>query len=135
MPLSSIPDRAVNVAAVQRVLLVEDELLIRALVADFLRDEGFEVVEAVNGLEAIELLLAKAEIDLVLTDVRMPGPVDGLGVLQFVKRALPQTPVLVMSGHLDGSDALAAGADGFLTKPLSLDGTVAALRLALETRE
>jgi CheY-like chemotaxis protein len=133
MRSSSTRDQAHNGVAIPRILLVEDEFLIRTLMAEYLRQDGFEVVEAANGLEAVELLSAGARIDLVLTDVSMPGPVDGLNVLQFVKSALPGTPVLVTSGHLEAAQAYAGGATGFLPKPLDLGAVVAALRLALET--
>lgn len=121
------PDREVQA----RVLLVEDEFLIRMLTADHLRDAGFHVVEAVNGDEAIAILSAGASIDVVLSDVRMPGATDGLALLAFVRRALPDLPVIITSGHLEPGLAVAAGATKFIPKPCNLDELADGLRTAL----
>lgn len=115
-----------------RVLVVEDEILIRIVLADRLRDAGFEVVEALNGDEAVAILSAGAPIDLVLTDVRMPGATDGLDVLHFVQRTRPGIPVIVTSGDLEPRAAHVKGAARFLRKPYDLDLTVEAIHAALE---
>jgi len=119
-------------AQASRVLVVEDEFLIRMLIADHLRDAGFTVVEAINGDEAIAILMSGASIDLVYTDVRMPGSADGMAVLGFVKRTQPNMPVLMTSGHLAPEQAYAGGAEGFLAKPCDADSVVAAIQAALE---
>ena len=103
------------------ILLVEDELLIRMVIGDSLREAGFEVVEAFNGEEAIDALVAGKAIDLVFSDVRMPGSVDGLELLSFVKHRFPDIPVILTSGHLDPVRAIAAGAVAFLGKPYAVD--------------
>lgn len=118
------PDRDLEV----RVLLVEDEFLIRMIVADHLRDAGFNVTEAVNGEEAVAILTAGASIDVVFSDVRMPGATDGLALLAFVRRTLPELPVFITSGHLEPALALAAGARRFIAKPYDLDEVAEALR-------
>lgn len=114
------------------VLVVEDEFLIRLLVADHLREAGFTVIEAINGEEAIAVLTAGALVDLVFTDVRMPGSVDGIELLSFVKRVRPELPVIMTSGHLEPELAYAGGAVAFLSKPCDLDGVTIALRAALQ---
>jgi len=111
-----------------RVLLVEDEFLLRMMIATHLRDSGFEVIEAFNGDEAIALLCAGAAVDVVLTDVRMPGGTDGLALAAFVRRRSPTMTVVVTSGHLDPEQAYAAGATRFLCKPCDLDELAEALR-------
>lgn len=113
------------------VLLVEDEVLIRMMIADYLREAGYSVVEAVNGDEAIAILTAEAVIDLVLSDVRMPGATDGLELLAFVRRTSPDLPVILTSGHLEPGLALAAGATRFIAKPCDLDELAEGLRTAL----
>ena len=109
MHSSSLSDPAVLTEPGPRVLVVEDELLLRMLVSDYLRDAGFAVVEALNGDEAIAILEAGAAIDLVFTDVRMPGSADGLEVLSFVRRTRPSIPVVVTSGHLEAHVPLGRG--------------------------
>ena len=82
-----------------RVLLVEDEGLIRLVTAEYLRDEGFEVVEAWDGDEAARLLDGPDGFDVLVTDVRMPGMLDGVDVAVRARRRRPELPVLVVSGY------------------------------------
>ena len=82
-----------------RVLLVEDEGLIRLVTAEYLRDEGFEVVEAWDGDEAARLLDACDGFDVLFTDVRMPGMLDGVDVAVRARHRYPELPVLVVSGY------------------------------------
>ena len=102
-----------------RILVVEDEVLIRMLVADELRDADYDVVEAGNADEALELLGTLAPVDLIISDVRMPGTIDGLGLLAAVKTKCPKLPFIVTSGHIEPSLAIQKGADQFLPKPYS----------------
>lgn len=69
--------------AAVRVLLVEDENLIRLVTSEILQDEGFEVVEAWNGDEAVRLLDGPDSFDILFTDVQMPGTLDGGAMLEF----------------------------------------------------
>jgi len=131
MPTYAISSQAPAAAEAPRVLVAEDEFLIRMLVADHLRDAGFTVVEASSGDEAIAILKAGAVFDLVFTDVRMPGSVDGMGLLDFVKRTQPAVPVLVTSGHLEPHLAYSRGAEHFISKPCDLDQMVVAFHDAL----
>lgn len=108
-----------------RLLVVEDELLIRMLVADVLRDAGYDVIEAISGDEALEILKAGVVVDLVLTDVRMPGSTDGLALLAFVRQNLAKLPVILTSGHLAPEIALAEGAVKFLAKPYRVQDALA----------
>lgn len=103
--------------ATPAVLIVEDEFLVRMVAAQALREAGWEVVEASNGTEALAFLHSGAPVDLIFTDVQMPGPVDGLALLAFVRQTIPDVPVIVSSGHLKPELALDAGAAAFLPKP------------------
>jgi CheY-like chemotaxis protein len=107
------------------VLVVEDELLVRMMAAQALRGLGCEVVEAANGAEAIVFIQSGSPVDLIFTDVRMPGPVDGLALLAFAQKTIPHVPVIVSSGHLDPELALEAGAAAFLPKPYQTDDLAA----------
>ncbi len=86
------------VTAVQ-ILLVEDEGLIRMMTAEALQDEGFEVVEALNGDEAVKLLDGPERFDILFTDVRMPGSLDGVEVALHARRRYPAIPIVVTSGY------------------------------------
>ena len=104
------------------ILLVEDELLIRVFLGDELRDLGYQVIEAATGDEAMAILETLVP-DLVISDVRMPGSLDGIDLLAFIKRAFSEVPVTITSGHSEASLALGKGATKFLRKPY-LIGTI-----------
>lgn len=99
------------------VLLVEDEIIIRLAAADMLREQGFAVLEAVDAAEALSLLQANESIDLVITDVRMPGEMNGVALTREVKKHWPNLPVAIISGHLPPDEAHEA--DHFLRKPVT----------------
>src|SRR4051812_37334737 len=83
------------------VLLVEDEALIRMSLADFLEDRGFEVIETATAAEAIEVLRTSIErIDLVFSDVRMPGEMDGFGLAAWLQVNHQGLPVILTSGDI-----------------------------------
>lgn len=99
----------------QVILVVEDEVIIRMLMADMLRDEGYEVIEAASGDEGMAVLSSDHRLDLIITDVRMPGQVDGMQLALSAKDQEPGRPVIVSSGHLPPEAAHRA--DEFLKKP------------------
>lgn len=100
------------------ILVVEDEILIRLMLCECLRETGYHVIEARNADEALIILDLNLP-DLIISDVRMPGSLDGIGLLALVKIAHPEIPVIITSGHLSAANALAAGADNFVSKPYS----------------
>jgi diguanylate cyclase (GGDEF)-like protein len=105
-----------------RILIVDDSPVVRAAVAEHLRESGYEVEEAGNGVEALRLLEA-SEFDVVITDLRMPE-LDGFGVLETVKARGLSTEVIILTGtHAQDMGcaikALRLGAHDFLTKPPS----------------
>lgn len=81
-----------------RVLLVEDEFLVRQLAADELSDAGHDVTEAENGDSAYEILLGEQPFDLVMTDIRMPGALDGWALGAEALRLRPSLKVVYSSG-------------------------------------
>ena len=120
-----------GVATKPCILVVEDELLIRVVLSDELREAGHDVIEACDADEALTLLKARVHVDLVISDVRMPGSVDGMGLLAEIKSILPQLPVILTSGHLEAALALANGAVAFFPKPYALDAVLGATRRTL----
>ncbi|WP_338371293.1 sigma-54 dependent transcriptional regulator [Treponema bryantii] len=104
------------------ILTIDDEENIRNGLADNFELEGYEVKQAANGAEGLELI-AQGGIDLVITDLRMDG-ISGSEVVQKVTTDYPGIPIIVLTGHGsidDATAALKAGAFDFLTKPLDLD--------------
>lgn len=100
------------------ILLVEDELLIRLTLADELREAGHQVIEACDADEAAVILQA-VKPDLIISDVRMPGRMDGMDLLALVRETLPELPVIITSAHLDPLQARTQGATLFVAKPYS----------------
>jgi CheY-like chemotaxis protein len=112
-------------AAPTRVLVVEDEVLIRLMLADSLRDAGCEVVEAASADEALVVLDAAAAMDVMITDVRMPGRADGLQLASRMRVEHPELKIIVTSGQASGD---CGHADGFLLKPYGLAEIVERVR-------
>lgn len=112
------------------ILVVEDEVLIRLHVADYFRDAGFEVLEATDGVRALELLESDASIDLVFTDITLPGDIDGFELAQWIRTQKPETPVILTSGKV--SEAVPACKDvPFFPKPCDYATVAAYIRSLL----
>jgi CheY-like chemotaxis protein len=100
----------------QSILLVEDEVLVRALVSDDLRSEGYTVIEAANAVDALAVLGSPVRVDIVLTDMQMPGAVDGAGLVQLVRERWPFLKIVMLSGR-PPDEPTRKLLDGHLPKP------------------
>jgi two-component system, response regulator PdtaR len=110
------------------VLVVEDQTLVRMFMADFLDEAGFKVFEAVNADEALTVLQARPDVQAVVTDIEMPGSLDGIGLAQVIRDRWPGIGVIVTSGRArpgpdDLSDKVA-----FLAKPYLPDTIINVIR-------
>jgi DNA-binding NtrC family response regulator len=99
------------------VLLVEDEIFVRMATADALMDAGFEVIETVNAEAAQVILQSRSDIQVLFTDVRMPGSMDGLELARLVRRQWPHISVVITSGHLEPAKAALPDNAVFIAKP------------------
>ena len=99
-----------------RILVVDDQPIIRIHFAQDLAEEGYHVWLATNAAEAIALISSGTMFDLVVTDVDMPGAYNGLELAEFVKDVAPRTKVIVISGGAHEREGMQA-IDGFLQKP------------------
>jgi CheY-like chemotaxis protein len=119
---------SVPLRAAATVLVADDEVLVRFLIAEHFRNEGCRVIEATNGEEALSILRTVQPVDLVISDISMPGSIDGITLARHVKQDY-QLPVILVSGHYPG--ALVTGvADAFFAKPYQIEQiAVAAAKL------
>ncbi|HEV7277694.1 MAG TPA: response regulator [Devosiaceae bacterium] len=101
------------------VLLAEDEFLIRLAIADELRHGGWHVIEVGTADEGADVIRSAMPLDLVITDVHMPGERNGLELARLVRAVRPGTPVVVMSGQLAPTAADADLYTMFIPKPAS----------------
>ena len=109
-------------SAKARVLIVDDSSLVRLYYSHALEKAGFDVEQAINGIEAMEKVLAH-DFDLAIVDVNMPA-MDGLSFVRKLRRTadIASVPVLIVSteaGEQDAADARAAGANFYLVKPVA----------------
>ena len=115
-------------AALQRtVLVVEDEFVIRMSAVAMLEDAGFDVREAKDSAQALHMLARHDEIDVLMTDVRMPGDMDGLALVAQVCITYPAIRSIVVSANGSAAQASNAGAFGFVAKPYTASAIVRAV--------
>ena len=119
-----------------RILVVDDEPHIRRVLSTILTNDGFDVVEAVDGAAAMEAVKSDVEYDFILLDFMMPGA-TGLEVLAKIRAShhRADTPVIILTAKGQDTDrtaALAGGANDFLTKPFSPKKLVARIHEILD---
>ena len=106
------------------ILVVEDEALVRFAAVGMLEDAGFRMIEAVNGDQALQLLTADSDVQLLFTDVNMPGAIDGLALARQVRDRWPHIAIMVASAkQMSQSEQLPAGSR-FEQKPYSSDTVI-----------
>jgi two-component system nitrogen regulation response regulator NtrX len=118
------------------VLIVDDETTIIESLEGILSDDGFEVMHAFNGYEALKKIETLSP-DIVLLDIWMPG-MDGIETLKEIKKIAPHLPVVMITGHgtiESAVDATKSGAFDFLEKPLSIDKVMVTINNALNFRK
>ena len=115
-----------------RILVVEDDVLIREFVVEVLREEGFDVIHASNGEEALQWCKRKAA-DVLVTDVKLPGGIDGWQIAERCRDHDPDLPVIYATGFSPVQPRPVPGSV-LLQKPFHPDEIVSAVRKAIEGR-
>jgi CheY-like chemotaxis protein len=113
------------------ILLVEDEVLIRMAASEYLQECGFTVLEASSAAEAIKMLQgSETQIDVVFSDVRMPGEMDGFGLAKWIRLNRPGMAVLLTSGDAKMADVATGLCEklDIVSKPYDFQFTVARIR-------
>jgi CheY-like chemotaxis protein len=119
VPLQKVLPIMISKRIVPVILVVEDEALVRLAAVGMLEDAGFCMIEAVNGDRALELLAADSDVQLLFTDVTMPGAVDGLALARQVRDRWPHIAIMVVSAkRMPQTGELPAGSR-FEQKPYS----------------
>ncbi len=115
------------------ILLVEDEAILRMFVSDALREEGgFRVIEAANADEALTLLEAAGDdVRVLVTDVEMPGSMDGFTFTRVVRKAWPHIGLVVVSGRMKPQRDEVSEGSVFLAKPFAIVDLMEAVRSVL----
>ena len=106
---------------VPKVLIVEDEMMLRMRAVDIVEDAGFSPVQAVNADQALSILESRSDISLLFTDIQMPGSMDGLKLAHAVHDRWPAIKIILVSGQVKPSDAEKPADSRFFGKPLSDD--------------
>src|ERR1700682_75154 len=111
-----------------KVLVVEDEMMLRMRAVDIVEDAGFTPIEAVNADEAIAILESRSDIDLLFTDIQMPGSMDGLKLAHAVHDRWPSIKIILVSGQVKPSDAERPADSRFFGKPLGIGQMIGELQ-------
>lgn len=108
---------------------MEDEVLIRLHLAEELRDFGYTVIEAASGDEAITLLSSLNDVGLVLTDIRMPGSLDGMALANWTRSQFPAIKIILISTEVHSGTR--GEFDACFTKPVRFDDLMRCVRKLL----
>jgi CheY-like chemotaxis protein len=114
------------------ILVAEDEVLVRHEISEYLRSQGYGVVEANSAAEAIQVFKDSVDVTVVFTDVRMPGTIDGLDLAHYVQSHHPDVPVVITSGHVRPAD-IPADLGPIIEKPYTPVDVLEAIKAKLQT--
>jgi len=111
-----------------KVLIVEDEMLLRMRAVNLVEDAGFHPVQAVDSDEAISILEGRSDISLLFTDIQMPGSMDGLRLAHAVHDRWPSIKIILVSGHISPTEGERPADSQFFGKPLNVAKLIPAMQ-------
>lgn len=121
--------------SVSKVLVVEDDEILRMCTANVVADAGFMTVEAANADEAIAILESRSDIALVFTDIQMPGSMDGLGLAQTVHDRWPAIKIILVSGRVELSERDRPVNSRYFQKPFAMKQMIEGLQDMIRSAE
>lgn len=125
------PFEAAGMWSGETVLVVDDEPSVRMFVTEALGSQGYRIIEAADGVAGLQILQSDTHVDLLVTDIGLPGAIDGRQMAQAARESRPELPVLLMTGYTDpavvGNPSLEP-ATAVLTKPFALDTLISSAR-------
>lgn len=136
--MTFIDTRSASATIAETVLMVEDEVLIRMVISQYLRECGYRVIEAANADEALIVLQEpELRVEVVLSDVEMPGSMDGFGLSRWVRQNRQGLEVILVSGPQRAADAAADLCESgpMLSKPYEPEIVVDRIRRLLADRQ
>ncbi len=110
------------------VLVVEDEMVLRMRAVDIVEDAGFTAIEAVSADEALSILEGRSDIAMLMSDIQMPGSMDGLKLAHAVHNRWPNIKIVLVSGHVRPSDGDKPAESRFFRKPLEVEQMILELQ-------
>lgn len=119
-----------------KIIVIDDEKHVRRIVGDYLRNEGFDVVEGMDGADGIEKIISHNDLDLILLDIRMPD-FDGYETIKMIKN-ICDVPVIFLTAldeTYDEVKGLNLGADDYITKPFSYEVLIARVKSCLRKNQ
>ena len=127
---------AVNVGVqasdIHTVLVVEDEVLVRLMIAEELRSAGFQVIETADADEALAVLANITDVSVIFSDIRMPGSMYGLELAKKVRADFPKIRIVLASGNL--AAVASVDHDGFFLKPYGADEIINLIKTLLDQK-
>jgi DNA-binding NtrC family response regulator len=117
-----------NPAPKPTVLIVEDEMILRMRAVDMVEDAGFSPIEAVNADDALALLESRSDIELLFTDIQMPGTMNGLKLAHAVHERWPAIKIILVSGKLTPTENDRPAESRFFGKPIEARQMIAELQ-------
>ena len=131
--LSKVENRS---ALKETILVVEDEILVRSTIAEYLRSCGYRVIEAVNADEAMEVIRhLEIKLDIVFSDIEMPGTMDGFALASWIRKHRPELDVILAGSVRRAADsAKKLCEDGPLPKPYQAEAVVRRIRRLMAAR-
>jgi two-component sensor histidine kinase len=118
---------------IPHVLVVEDEMVLRMRAVDIVEDAGFKPIEAANAEQAMAILESRSDISLLLTDIQMPGTMDGLKLAHAVYERWPTIKIILVSGQLKPAEIDKPIDSRFFGKPIEINAMIAELRKIIGT--
>ena len=116
-----------------KILVVDDEILIRNVIKEYLENENYSYLEASDGLEALEIVKKNKDIDLIIMDIMMPN-MDGFSAIKEIK-TIKEIPIIMLSARKEEYDKLLGfdiGIDDYITKPFSPKELIARIKAVLK---
>lgn len=116
----------------ETILVVEDEMVVRSLIAEVLREQGYGVIEAADGPEGLAVLIGASRLDLVISDIGLPG-LGGREMTEVARAQRPGLKVLLITGHANPPTVLLGPGTALITKPFAMDALTSRVSEMLAT--